>query len=84
LLAPWFELVPAEAGFHLAALCKGAVDIDLLLRLARRADVGIYSLANFYASEPPQQGLFLGYGAIDTLDIEPALARLRDILIEME
>ena len=83
LLAPWFELVPAEAGFHLAALCKGAVDIDLLLRLARRADVGIYSLANFYASEPPQQGLFLGYGAIDTLDIEPALTRLRDILIEM-
>lgn len=84
LLAPWFELVPAEAGFHLAALCKGTVDIDLLLRLARRADVGIYSLANFYASEPPQQGLFLGYGAIETLDIEPALTRLRDILIEME
>lgn len=84
LLAPWFELIPAEAGFHLAARCKKAIDIDLLLRLARRADVGIYSLANFYASEAPQQGLFLGYGAIDTLDIEPALTRLRDILIEME
>ncbi|WP_228893169.1 MocR-like pyridoxine biosynthesis transcription factor PdxR [Pseudoduganella aquatica] len=84
LLAPWFELVPAEAGFHLAALCKREVDIDLLIRLARRADVGLYSLANFYADQPPQQGLFLGYGAIDTLDIEPALTRVRDILVEMD
>jgi len=83
LLAPWFELVPAEAGFHLAALCKREIDIDLLLRLARRAEVGLYSLANFYADQPPQQGLYLGYGAIDTLDIEPALTRVRDILIEL-
>jgi GntR family transcriptional regulator/MocR family aminotransferase len=84
LLAPWFELVPAEAGFHLAALCKREVDIPLLLRLARLADVGLYSLASFYASHPPRQGLFLGYGAIDTLDIEPALTRVRDILQQME
>ena len=88
LLAPWFELVPAEAGFHLAALCERgtgiSTDIDLLLRLARRADVGLYRLADFYADQPPQQGLFLGYGAIDTLDIEPALTRVRDILVEME
>jgi GntR family transcriptional regulator/MocR family aminotransferase len=83
LLAPWFEVVPAEAGFHLAALCRKEVDIELLLRLARRTDVGLYSLANFYADQPPQQGLFLGYGAIDTLDIEPALTRVRDILVEM-
>jgi GntR family transcriptional regulator/MocR family aminotransferase len=83
LLAPWFEVVPAEAGFHLAALCRKKVDIELLLRLARRTDVGLYSLANFYADQPPQQGLFLGYGAIDTLDIEPALTRVRDILVEM-
>ena len=84
LLAPWFDLVPAEAGFHLAALSKTDIDIDLLLRLARRADIGLYSLASFYASQPRRQGLYLGYGAIDTLDIEPALTRLRDILQEMD
>ena len=76
--------MPAEAGFHLAALSKTDIDIDLLLRLARRADIGLYSLASFYASQPPRQGLYLGYGAIDTLDIEPALTRLRDILQEMD
>ena len=83
LLAPWFELIPATAGFHLAALCKKDIDIGLLLRLARRADVGLYALAGFYAGAPARQGLFLGYGAIDTLDIEPALTRMRDILLEM-
>jgi GntR family transcriptional regulator/MocR family aminotransferase len=84
MLAPWFALVPATAGFHLAALCLKEVDVELLLRLARRADVGLYSLANFYSDQTPRQGLFLGYGAIDTLDIETALSRVRDILVEME
>jgi GntR family transcriptional regulator/MocR family aminotransferase len=28
----------------------------------------------------PQAGLLLGFGAIDTLDIDTALDRLRDIL----
>lgn len=82
-LAPWFDLVPATAGFHLAARALAPVDIGLLQRLARRADVGLYSLADFYHDGAPQQGLFLGYGAIDTLDIEPALLRVRDILQQM-
>ncbi|WGG48424.1 PLP-dependent aminotransferase family protein [Rugamonas sp. DEMB1] len=82
-LAPWFELVPASAGFHITALCKAPLDMDLLLRLARRADVGLYALAGFYADSAPRQGLILGYGAIDTLDIEVALLRVRDILAEI-
>jgi GntR family transcriptional regulator/MocR family aminotransferase len=83
-LSPWFELVPASAGFHLAALCKRPLDLDLLLRLARRADVGLYPLSNFYATTPPKAGLFLGYGGIETLDIDTALLRVRDILLQME
>lgn len=82
-LAPWFHLVPNSAGFHMAALATRAIDIRLLQRLARRADVGLYALADFYAEHPPRPGLFLGYGAIDTLDIEAALLRVRDILLEM-
>lgn len=82
-LAPWFELIPATAGYHLAALCRQPLDIDLLLRLARRADVGLYPLSDFYADVPPQAGLLFGYGGIDTLDIETALERVRDILQEM-
>lgn len=81
-LAPWFELVPAQAGFHMAALARHDIDMDLLLRLARRADVGLHPLGAFYHDEP-RQGLLIGYGAIETLDIEPALLRVRDILQEM-
>ncbi len=82
-LAPWFELVPASAGFHLAAWCKVDVDLDLLIRLARRAEVGLYPLSNFYLDAPPRCGLFIGYGGIETLDIETALLRVRDILQQM-
>lgn len=83
-LAPWFELLPAEAGFHVAARCRQPLDMEQLLRLARRADVGLYRLAPFYCDHPPQDGLMLGYGAIDTLDSDPALLRLRDILVTLD
>ena len=83
-LAPWFRLVPAVAGFHVAAFAKRDLDLDLLIRLARRAGVGLYALPAFYSQAPPRKGLFLGYGAIDTLDIEPALLRVRDILLQMD
>jgi GntR family transcriptional regulator/MocR family aminotransferase len=82
-LAPWFELVPASAGFHLAALCKGELDLELLIRLARRAEVGLHPLSNFYMASPPRRGLFIGYGGIETLDLETALLRVRDILQQM-
>jgi GntR family transcriptional regulator/MocR family aminotransferase len=39
-LAPWFEPVPTQAGFHLAALARRPLDMDMLLKLARRVDVG--------------------------------------------
>lgn len=82
-LAPWFRLVPNTAGFHVSAVTNRHVDIRLLQKLARRADVGLYALEDFYSERRPQSGLFLGYGAIETLDIEPALMRVRDILAEM-
>ncbi|MFM9436666.1 GntR family transcriptional regulator / MocR family aminotransferase [Janthinobacterium sp. CG_23.3] len=83
-LAPWFTLVPATAGFHVAALCHAPLDVALLVRLARRADVGLYPLAQFYHDTPPRQGLVIGYGAIDLLDIDVALGRVRDILLGMD
>jgi GntR family transcriptional regulator/MocR family aminotransferase len=82
-LAPWFEQVPVTAGFHMGAFARNDLDVELLIRLARRAGVGLYSLATFYHRAQPRPGLFLGYGNIDTLDIEPALMRVREILIRM-
>jgi GntR family transcriptional regulator/MocR family aminotransferase len=82
-LADWFELVPANAGFHFTALANRPVDIGLLVKLARRAEVGLHPLHSFYHGQVERDGLFFGYGAIETLDIEPALLRVRDILLQM-
>jgi GntR family transcriptional regulator/MocR family aminotransferase len=82
-LSEWFDLVPATAGFHMAALCKREIDMDTLLRLARRVDVGLYPLAGFYHFSAARQGLMLGYGAIDAEDIDPSLDRVRDVLMHM-
>jgi GntR family transcriptional regulator/MocR family aminotransferase len=82
-LSPWFELVPATAGFHMAALARRPLDMPLLLNLARRADVGLYPLAGFYRAQPPRDGLMLGFGVIAADDIDPALDRVRDVLQQM-
>ncbi|MDD0974125.1 PLP-dependent aminotransferase family protein [Pseudomonas fontis] len=79
-LSPWFSAVPATAGYHLSALAKGPLDIDFLISLARKVEVGLYSLAPFHAEVPVQAGLLLGFGAIELLDIDPALDRVRDTL----
>ncbi|UXZ43955.1 MocR-like pyridoxine biosynthesis transcription factor PdxR [Pseudomonas soli] len=79
-LAPWFDAVPASAGFHLSALAKPGVDVELLISLARKVEVGLYSLAPFFSEAPVRPGLLLGFGAIELLDIDPALDRVADTL----
>jgi GntR family transcriptional regulator/MocR family aminotransferase len=82
-LAPWFEGVPSIAGFHMALLCKVEVTIPLLIELAKKADIGLYSLAPFYHNSEIRPGLLMGFGAIETLDIDPALDRLKSLLIQI-
>ncbi|ALI03768.1 PLP-dependent aminotransferase family protein [Pseudomonas sp. FW306-02-F02-AA] len=79
-LSPWLEAVPTTAGFHMALLCKVEVDVPLVITLAKKLDVGLYGLSGFYYQQPPRAGLFMGFGSIETLDIDSALDRLRDIL----
>jgi len=85
-LAPWFELVPATAGFHMTALVRTGVTLDMaqLLRRARQQDVGLLSVAPFYHGQAGRDGLYLGYGAIDTLDIDAALAIVHAIAQQLE
>jgi len=82
-LSQWFAVVPATAGYHLSALAMPGVDIDLLIRLAHRAEVGLYPLAPFFDAQLPRAGLMMGYGSIDTMDIDTALLRVRDILRQL-
>ncbi|MFP5425188.1 MAG: PLP-dependent aminotransferase family protein [Gammaproteobacteria bacterium] len=82
-LAPWLTAVPANAGFHLSALASPGVDVELLTSLARKVEVGLYSLAPFFSEAPVRPGLALGFGAIELLDIDPALDRVRDTLQQL-
>jgi GntR family transcriptional regulator/MocR family aminotransferase len=82
-LAPWMEAIPSTAGFHMAVLFKVSINVPLLIELARKVEIGLYPLANFYSDAPPRPGLILGFGAIETLDIDPALDRLRNLLIQI-
>ncbi|MES2115407.1 MAG: PLP-dependent aminotransferase family protein [Pseudomonadota bacterium] len=83
-LSPWLEAVPSSAGFHLAALFRKPVDLPALLKLARRVDVGLYPLDGFYRAGPPLQGLIFGFGGIESLDIDPSLDLVRDILLQLD
>ncbi|WP_034295068.1 PLP-dependent aminotransferase family protein [Herbaspirillum sp. RV1423] len=82
-LKPWMRAVPTVAGFHLAATMTAEVDMAQLVRLARRVDVALYTLDEFYYRLKPQPALFFGYGAIESLDIEVALGRVKTILTEL-
>jgi GntR family transcriptional regulator/MocR family aminotransferase len=83
-LSPWFSVIPATAGFHLSAFCRRDIDTAALLKLARRVEVGLYRLEDFYQFSAPRRGLFFGYGAIEKLDIDPSLDRVREILMQMD
>ncbi|WP_223434582.1 MULTISPECIES: PLP-dependent aminotransferase family protein [unclassified Pseudomonas] len=78
-LSPWLEAIPSTAGFHMVLMCKVPIDMPLLIELAKKVEVGLYSIDTFYYQRAPQAGLLMGFGAIETLDIDTALDRLRDI-----
>ena len=73
-----------SAGQHLFwQLPAGVPDAGTLEALARRARVGVYSLAAAGASEHPpslltRRGLVLGYAALSQRQIEQGIARLSD------
>ena len=81
LLAPWLTLVPAEAGFHQAALFKPglAIDAPQLAALARRVDVGLYPLQSLGAG---QDGLLMGLGRVTPEGIDAALVRMAELLAD--
>ncbi|MNN81163.1 hypothetical protein D3C81_1979570 [compost metagenome] len=64
----------------MVVMCKVPMDIPLVIELAKKVEVGLYAIDSFFYQETPRAGLFFGFGAIETLDIDIALDRLRDIL----
>ncbi|MFJ7146213.1 PLP-dependent aminotransferase family protein [Pseudomonas sp. JDS08PS003] len=83
-LSPWLEPIHTTAGFHIAALFKNPIDLKLLIELSRKVEVGLYSIEGYFYQEAPRKGLLFGFGSIETLDIDPALDRLYDILLQLD
>ncbi|PZP28206.1 MAG: DNA-binding protein [Roseateles depolymerans] len=77
-LQRWLQLVPADAGFHQAALLQGTpLDAPRLAALARRLDVGLYPLQALGADV---DGLLMGLGRIPADGVDTALARIAELL----
>jgi GntR family transcriptional regulator/MocR family aminotransferase len=82
------EVSGAEAGLHVFwRLPAGVPDASVLEALARRARVGVYSLASGGAFETrpsllAQRSLILGYAAMTPRQIEQGVARLSDAVDE--
>jgi GntR family transcriptional regulator/MocR family aminotransferase len=72
----WLEPIPSVAGLHLSAYATDSVDVDALAEVARRHDVGVSPIRNFWFGPPARQGLAFGYGAIDERSIVEACTRL--------
>lgn len=82
-LAPWLEPLPAIAGYHLAVMFRRPMQSLQLCQLARRVDVGLYPLDGCYRFPQGRSGLLLGFGAIETEDIDPALDRVLAVLEQL-
>jgi len=77
----WLEPVPSVAGLHLAALAKGAVDMQAIVDSAREREGGVYSVDRFrWGKASGAAGLVFGYGALDEEGILAGLGRLRRVL----
>jgi len=83
-LSAWLEAIHITAGFHITARFKHPIDLDLLIELCRKVEVSLYSIERFFYQTTPQCGLLIGFGSIETLDIDPALDRLHDILMQLD
>jgi GntR family transcriptional regulator / MocR family aminotransferase len=73
------EVVPSSVGLHLAAFAPWATvdQIEAIVRRASAVGVECQPLSLFAAGEARRAGVVLGYGAIDTEQIEEGLGRLR-------
>jgi GntR family transcriptional regulator/MocR family aminotransferase len=77
-LGDWLRVVPAAAGLHVCARLRpeATVEVGQALGFARATGVIAHDLADFCAESPAQQGVVLGFGAIQLDRIGAGLDRL--------
>src|SRR5262249_10685502 len=70
--------IPSAAGLHISATARIASPEEMADAAERALAVGVavQPLSMFQVTQPPRAGLALGYGAIETDDIDEGLHRL--------
>ncbi len=70
--------IPSAAGLHISATARtaSAEEMEDVAERALAAGVAVQPLSMFQVTQPPWAGLALGYGAIETDDIDEGLHRL--------
>ena len=68
------------AGLHIAAFLRDGVSEDALIQAAARHGILLMGFRNCYHGSPIQPGLLLGFSAISTTDLPPALDTLASVL----
>jgi GntR family transcriptional regulator/MocR family aminotransferase len=55
-------------------------NVEVLRKRAEKVGVGVYSVAPYYSTPPPQAGLLLGYASLSEKEITEGVRRLASVL----
>ena len=80
-LAQWLEVIPSEAGLHLAARIRRPMQAAAIVDAMHRCTPGAQTTADYAMRRTPPRALSFGYGVIDAGEIGPALRRMRRDLL---
>ena len=80
-LSEWLEIIPSEAGLHLAARIRQPAQTAAILEAMRRCTPGAQTTADYAMLPGAPWALTFGYGVIDAEEITRALKRMRRALL---
>lgn len=79
-LSDWLEVIPSEAGLHLAARIRDPRQTQRIVEAMHRCTPGAQTTADYAMLPGPPRALTFGYGVIDANEIGRALRRMRRVL----
>jgi len=76
------EVSGVEAGLHILLWLRKVSpgNVEDLRKSAEKMGVGVYSVAPYYSTPPPQAGLLMGYGTLSEKEITEGVRRLASVL----
>jgi GntR family transcriptional regulator/MocR family aminotransferase len=76
------DTVPNNAGLHVTALLPDGIGEEVVRNACRARGVAVGTFDECWSRPDPPAGVILGFGAIATRDLPPALAVVGDVLAE--